>query len=50
MNHLSEKDRARITVILARLISELVGGDEELDERTANVISEIFAFWRWVNS
>jgi hypothetical protein len=39
---MTDKDRARITVILARVISELVGGDKELDERSAGVIAEIF--------
>src|SRR5262245_15412162 len=42
MHQLSEKERARITVILARLISELAGGEKDLDERTAGVIAEIF--------
>ena len=42
MNALSEKDRARITVIVGRLIRELAGGDKELDERTASVPAEIF--------
>jgi hypothetical protein len=41
MNHIPEKDRARITVIVARLISELAGGDQELDQRSAGVISEV---------
>jgi hypothetical protein len=41
MNQLSEKERAQITVIVARLISELAGGNKELDQRTAAVISEI---------
>jgi hypothetical protein len=33
--HLPQKDRARITVILGRLVSELAGGDEDIDQRTA---------------
>jgi hypothetical protein len=37
-----KKIRARITVIVGRLIRELAGGDKELDERTASVLAEIF--------
>jgi len=41
MNHLPEKERAQITVILCHLISQLACGDKDIDERTAAVISEV---------
>ncbi len=38
---LSEKERAQITVILIRLISELAGGEQAIDDTVAAVIEEI---------
>ena len=41
MNQLPNQDRARITVIVMRSISELAGGDPALDRRVADLINEV---------
>src|SRR5262245_19948164 len=42
MKQLSEIDRARITIILSQLITELSVGDSiVVDDRTSNVIAEV---------
>jgi hypothetical protein len=41
MNRLQNNDRAQLTVILMRLVSELAGSDERLDGRVGELINGI---------